>query len=131
MKKYKPKIGDKVRVVMCSMGVPIHEGRGGIVEGFENGGLRTTVVGYDGVYCSAIKVEPYIEKRGRPKGSQNKIVVHGGIYYSRNGKMSGQEPDCPKGGIHDWRYAFEKGGLGSARSIFYCTKCLEFKEKKV
>lgn len=146
MKKYKPEIGDKVRIVECPSDE--HTGMVGKVLTIWND-VSCDIDIPDGV-CFATKVEPYIERRGRKKGSRNKIVEHSeiyyrrnGIYYSRNGRVldhrfhtshSGQESDCPKGGIHDWRYIdpiYPSSSTPELSFLFYCTKCLETREKKI
>lgn len=78
MKKFK--IGDKVKIVKCAGPSEVrdkHEGSEGIFEGIDPVSTKTYEVSLkDGDLCEALKIEAVVKhaKRGRPKGSKDKLT---------------------------------------------------------
>ncbi len=65
------KVGDKVKIVKCMWDNPYHIGKVGIFEEMNHSySPRFDVNLSTDDVCVATKIEPYIEKRGRPKKSK-------------------------------------------------------------
>lgn len=103
-KKYVPKIGDRVRVVECGYGNPIHEGVIGKIKDIDSSDFPYHVV-FEDSSCAAISVKPLPKK---------KVV-----------KKAPKMKECK----HEWLWTGEgyneKDQYRILKDKFVCTKCLE------